>query len=272
MTPKTYGQARRLVELVDEVTESSAQVQNLIGAGDLLKMLAQVNTHSIDRTTFRTFLASAVLKPIDWTPVSRYAVKLLEWQQRFGLGLTAEDIIYALADLPDHAGPHLPTRIKLFLGKGVQHDWEMVTKILKYEVEKLGVPFEVKHFCGSYPWHLSRKKPGNGNKIELSATLLDIGEFWHPQDPVEPREALCYQGSRDWPGLEVAWLLALNPQVFLAMDGKTVPSMWAIGLVHDGGYLYFNAGPQEEAFVTSDWGDYGVSGGKPWASVVAFRE
>jgi hypothetical protein len=261
-TPATLGQGQKFLEFFTQADATREQVQNLLGNGDLLRPMLVADLSRVDRTAFAALLASPV-SSIDWTPVGQYAGKLRDWNERFQLGLTDKQIDTLAAELPDHAGPHQPTGIKLYLSKVLKSDYEVAMKILRYEVEKLGVRF-TEYFAPQRLSCFPGSEPPKSKSPSLGVAMLDIGTFWDPENGVVPREVRRQRSS--WPGLEVVWLLALNPQVFLAMDGKAVPFMWAAGLVVGAGLPYFDRG-RGVAFVGDGWDDdrwYGDS-------VVAFR-
>lgn len=206
-------------------------------------------------------------KSINWTPVSQYADKLRDWNQRFRLGLSEEQISGLV--LPDHAGSHQPTGISLTLGKGLEGNRNVVQQIIEYELSKLGVAFtdyigkndrSVKYYRGS--------EPEKSRKPQLGVALLDIGRFWYPQNGVNVRGVRQQLAGQRLPGLEVDWLMALNAQVFAAIDYETVPGFLAPGLI-----VYSDGVPvfdwySGEAYVGDIW-DHVRRGGR---SVVAFRE
>lgn len=188
---------------------------------------------------------------IDWTPVSQYADKFHGWNQQFGLGLLDEEID-GLASLRDHAGSYQPTTTSRTFDKGLQQDWEVVMQILKHEVEKLGEQFTLRRNASPQSY-FPGSEPVGGNKAGLTTAYLDIGEYWDRQNGLETK-AVREQRSR-WPGLEVAWLLTLSPQVFLAMDGDTVPYMLAAGLtIGSNGLPHFECN-RDGAFVRNNWDD-----------------
>ena len=205
--------------------------------------------------------------PSGLTRVSQYAHKLNGWNDQFDLGLTAEGIAHVMSALPDHDGLLLPTGIKLTLGRGLQHDWEVGMKILAYELDKLGVRF-TEYFDASRLSYFAGSEPEHPDGVELDVALLDLQTFWDPRSGIVPREVRKQLKGQPMPGLEVVWFLALNPQVFLAMDGKTMPYLWAAGLVVDSDSLPYFGRDSDGAFVLDGWD------GLQWHddSVVAFRE
>ena len=248
---------------------STERMQHMLANGDLFEILGD-NAHllsQVDRSAFRVLFAPPP-KSIDWTPVSQYADKLRDWNQRFRLGLSEEQISGLV--LPNHAGPHQPTGISLTLGNGLKGDRKIVQEILKYELSKLGVAFtdyigkndrSVKYHQGS--------EPEKGKKPQLGVALLDLGRFWDPQNGVIVREVRQQLADQRLPGLEVDWLMALNAQVFARIDYETMPGLLAPGLVVDpGGSVPVFDRDSEGAYVLGDRDDY------RWRdySVVAFRE
>ena len=179
----------------------------------------------------------------------------------------AEGIAHVMSALPDHDGLLLPTGIKLTLGRGLQHDWEVGMKILAYELDKLGVRF-TEYFDASRLSYFAGSEPEHPDGVELDVALLDLQTFWDPRSGIVPREVRKQLKGQPMPGLEVVWFLALNPQVFLAMDGKTMPYLWAAGLVVDSDSRPYFGRDSDGAFVLDGW-----DGGR-WRgdSVVAFRE
>lgn len=263
-TPASLKQGQKLLEFFAQAGASREQVQNLLGNGDLLQSMLAADLSRVDRTAFAALLAPPV-PSIDWTPVSQYADKLCDWNERFQLGLASGQIDSLAAELPDHAGPHQPTGITLYLGEVLKPDYEVAMKILRCEVEKLDVRFS-EYFDASRLSCFSGSESPKSKNPSLGVALLDIGTFWDSENGVVPREVRRQRSS--WPGLEVIWLLALNPQVFLAMDGKTIPFMWAAGLVVDSDRLPCFGRRSVGAYVYAYWDV------RRWApgSVVAFRE
>ncbi len=267
MSTPTLPQGQKILSLVPK-DATNDQVQNLIENGDLFRALfTDAGLSNVDRSAFMALLAPPP-KQINWRPVADYGLKLREWSDRFGLGLTDVQIDELVAALPDHAGPRQPTSIGVTSGKGLEFDRKVVQPIIKYELAKIGVTYtdyirqcglSVKYLPGSEPVH-------RGRKPQLAPALLDIGTFWDTQNGVVVREARR-QYNR-WPGLEVDWLMALNPQVLAAIDYKDIPGFIAAGLVVDSDDMpsFYRAG--RKAYVIEGWD------GIRWYghSVVAFRE
>ena len=135
---------------------------------------------------------------------------------------------------------------------------------LEHEVEALGKRFtpyvnaeRVSFFPGS--------EQSGGRK--LTVALLNLATYWDPTDGVVSNEVRKIE--KRLPGLEVAWLLALNPQVYLAIDYETIPGLIAAGLVVDSDYVPFFERGSDGAYVSgARWAISRWSGN----SVVVFRE
>lgn len=266
MSVPTFPHAQKLLSLAPK-DATNVQVQNLIENGDLYHMLfTDADLAKVDRSAFRALLAPPP-KSINWTPVSQYADKLRDWNGRFHLGLTEEQISGLAAQLPDHAGPHQPTGITLTLGEGLKGDRKVIQQIIKYELGKLGVSYrdylEDAHFS-----YYSGSEPIKEREPHLAPALLDIGRFWDPQNGVVVRKVREQLAGQPLPGLEVDWLMALNPQVLIAIDYETVPGFLATGLVVDSVDVPVFHRDDVEAYVYGGWD------GSRWYdfSCVAFRE
>ncbi len=205
-------------------------------------------------------------QPIGWTPVDKYGAKLRDWNQQFKLGFTESQIDELVAKLPTHAGPLQPTSITLTLGKGLQHDWNTAMKIVQYELSQIGGAF-TPYVDGSQLTYYAGCEVASDQR-RLAPALLDLGRFWSKLDGVSVRQVRGQLRGQPLPTTEVAWLLALSPQVYAAMDGKTIPRLWAPGLVVDSECVpYFGRGA-DEAFVDAFWDGHQWRG----SSVAAFRQ
>ncbi len=157
MSAPTFKQARRVVDFFDEVKATNEELQNWLGAGDLQKMMLKADLTRVDRQAFHALLNPPPV-PIKWGSAIDYVTKIRDWNQRFYLGLSDQQIDELFSVLPAHASPLQPTGISLTLGRGLRYDWEVVMKILEYEIEKLNVRFNpyvdalhVSYFPGSMP-------------------------------------------------------------------------------------------------------------------------
>lgn len=240
----------------------SDQMQYLLANSRFFKELARANFSRID---FDAFVASLIptLVPIVWSPVSEYIVKIMKWNQLRGWGLTKTQIDAFAAKLVDHLDLLHPTGMSLWLGHDLYFNWEEVMVCLKLEVEAVGRKFKP-HF-ESNRLSFSPKSEQSG-KRKLTVALLDLETYWKPTEDVRSIGDIREIEKR-LPGLEVAWLLALNPEVYLAIDYETVPGLLAAGLVVNSNLVpvfgHDSSGPDVRYDV-----DYGWS----FCSVVRFRK
>lgn len=260
-TPASVHQASKFVR--DALGDpNSDRMQILLANSSLFKELAQADFSRIDRAAFTASLTPAHA-PIAWRPVSEYAAKISEWNRLRGWGLTKAQITTFARTLVDHLDPLHPTGISLWLGRDLQYNWEEVMACLKHEVTAVGEKFtsdvgaeRVSFFPGS--------EQTGGRK--LTVALLDLQTYWNPTDSVVPSEVRKIE--KRLPGLEVAWLLALNPQVYLAIDYETIPGLIAAGLVVGFGYVPGFRRDSGAAYVCGGLADGRWDG----RTVVVFRE
>jgi hypothetical protein len=259
-TPVSVPQINKLLELLGN--PSGEKFQYLLANGDLLKPMVDADLSKVDRSAFGAVL-TPTSTPITWRSVSEYASKIAEWNKLRGWCLTKTQITAFAKTLVDHLDPLHPTGISLWLGRDLPYNWEEVMACLKLEVEALGESFtpcvgaeRVSFFPGS--------EQTGGRK--LTVALLDLATYWNPTDGVVPNEVRKIE--KRLPGLEVAWLLALNPEVYVAIDYETIPGLIAAGLVVGSDFVPHFELCSDEAYVLGSWAGYG------WLvySVVAFRE
>jgi hypothetical protein len=259
-TPASLDQGKKLLDLVQKCT--TEQLQNILTNGDLVKLMFDAPLKDVDRTAFSALLTPP-RAPIAWRPVYQYAFKIIEWNKLRGWGLTTTQITTFAKTIVDHLDPLHPTGISLWLGRDLPYNWEEVMACLKLEVEALGENFtpyvgaeRVSFFPGS--------KQTGGRK--LTVALLDLATYWNPTDGVVPNEVRKIE--KRLPGLEVAWLLALNPEVYVASGYETIPGLIAAGLVVGSDRVPGFAHGSVQAYVDGYWA------GSRWRerSVVAFRE
>lgn len=266
MTTPTLAQGQKLLLFLSHVNATREQVQSLLANGDLLKEL--LNAPDLSKVSREKFQALMAPPPqvIDWTPVHQYADKLREWSEQKQLEFSLLDEHIANLVVPDHAGPYQPTSIVLEYGIGFAFNLRVVREVLAYELHKLGVPFT--DTIGQQAGRFLDSKPEQRRSPQLNAALLDIGRFWDFQNGVSVREVRERLAGQPLPGLEVYWLMALNAQVFAAIDRTTVPALLVPGLVVGSGEVpVFDRGLGE---VCVDSCKDGVRWGV--GSVVAFRE
>lgn len=260
-TPVSQKQATKFV--VDALGDPSGErMQYLLANSALFKELAQADFSKIDRAAFTASLTPTPA-PIAWRPVSEYADKINEWNELRGWGFTKTQITTFAKNLVDHLDPLHPTGISLWLGGDLSFNWEEVMACLRMEVEALGEKF-IPYVDGERVSFFPGSEQTSGRK--LTVALLDLQTYWNPTDGVVPNEVRKIE--KRLPGLEVAWLLALNPKVYVSIDYDTIPGFIAAGLVVDSDSVPFFGHDSDEAFVFGSWS------GRRWyvSSVVRFRE
>lgn len=260
----SLDQGKQLLGLFQQATVG--EIQNFLSNEDLVEAMITADLSKVDRSAFAALLAPAP-KSINWTPVSEYAEKIAARSKLRGWGLTMAQIDTFAATLKDHAGPLLPTGISLWLGRDLQYNWDEAIAWLNDEVTARNEKFQPYFYASQLSFY-----PGSGQsgKRKLTAVGLDIDTFWDRTNGLNLKETRPHRAT--WPGLEVAWLLALNPQACLEIDRKTIPAFCAPGLVVDSGSVpcfdYDAPSFPDGAFVFGSWG----IGRKNNASLVSFRE
>jgi hypothetical protein len=144
-----------------------------------------------------------------------------------------------------------PIGVDIRLGKGLPNDWEQAENWLKDEIEKLGHKLSV-YFKPNDLSFLPRSKRKLG--LGFSVVKLDFETFRNPLGGLSSKEVLSNRPIR--PGLEIAYFLALNPQIFTKMDGTEIPYLQAPGLVVYGtGMPLFYHDDDEHFYIMPSWHD-----------------
>lgn len=231
----TFPQICSFLEYLKKQNISVERFQNFYEAGDLIvQMLNCLDLSRVDRTAFTALLIPKFSIP--WTPVIEYADRIMRRSKLRGWGFIQADADKLAAKLLNHAGDLYPTSVSLWLGKDLKFNYPEILLWIKDEVEALGYKFteyfdvdRVSFFSGS---EISGKR-------SLEPCYLDIETFWDKVNGIVAKDTR--PNRKKWPSLEVLVLLALNPQVYIMMNGETVPYMLSAGLVVDFAFLpYFN--------------------------------
>lgn len=267
-TPATLDQGKKLLELISEYPQG--RIRDLLDNSYLFKALLNCpDLSKVDKKAFSAFLAATQPKPqlsILLTPVSEYVDRIMARSELRGWGFTQTDAKELAAKLHDHYGPLTPTGVSIWLGNNLEFNWTEMIAWIKDEVEDVGFTFE-ERFSPDYQLSFYPGSEQSGNR-KLGVVDLDLSTFWDPTDGVVSKYVRLKRPESKWPGLEVPLFLALNPQVYVAMDGKTIPYMLAAGLVvYDDSLPGFNR-HDRMVYVGGDWDS------NHWrnTSVVAFRE
>jgi len=265
-TPASFNQYVKLHDVLNH--PSSESFQNFLANGDLLLQMACVDLSKVDRSAFEAALTPMpALIPwiplIPWTPVDEYVDRIMARSQLRGWGFTSADADELSAKLHNHDGLLTPTGAKLWLGKNLGYNWNEIMSWINEEVRKLGFTFQARFHASGLSFYPGSEVTG---KRRLDVVDLDLATFLNPTNGVVPKDVRSARPK--WPGLEVATLLALNPQICIAMNSKTIPYMLAAGLVVGSDYLprFYRIG--REVYVDNYSNDTLWTG----TSVVAFRE
>lgn len=227
----TFPQIMSFLDLIKSQNLSPEQFQKSLENGDLFKQM--LNCPDLSKISKDAFAEILVPKPeltLPWTPAKELVDRIMKRSQKRHWGFTTADADKLARTMHDHFGDLYPTSIKLWLGKTLKFNWSELILWIKDEVEALGYEFNkylevslLAFFPGS---EMSGKK-------SLDVVDLDLQTFWNHKDGIIAIDER--PKCKKWPGLEVATLLALNPQIHIMMDGETVPYMLSAGLVVDSG-------------------------------------
>jgi hypothetical protein len=203
--------------------------------------------------------------PISWCSVGGYADKIAGWNELRRWGFTESQVANLATELAGYG--HLdslhPTGVAVWLGHSLAYNWNEAMAVLRMEIEPLGEKFEP--YTGAERISFFRGSEHSGD-ARLTVALLDLATHWVSGESVVPSEVR--QQEEKLPGLEIAWLLALNPEVYRLIDYSTVPGLVAGGLVVDAAGVPNFGRDTDEVYVGSGWSSDGLLG----TSVARFRE
>lgn len=188
---------------------------------------------------------------IPWTPVDEYVNRIAQRNQSRKWGLSTRQLDQFASALTDHGGPLLPTGVNITLGRGFTYNWQEAMSWLADSVKEYGNHVFTENISVTQLSYRFGSEPAS-NERRVMPVLLDFQTYWEPEMGIVAREVLS---DRDrWPGLEIAWLFALSPQVLAQIDSETIPWPIAPGLVADFAHpvLFYNM--DGELMVTS--GEY----------------
>lgn len=199
---------------------------------------------------------------IPWSPVCTYVQKLKARSDLRGWGLTDERLLNLALTLQDHAGPLQPEGISLTLGKGLKYDLAEAEAWAKDNFAELGVSFTVRKSRYSMKLYGGAELP---TAPTVAPAHLDLEKFWDKKDGISVD--WVREQDADLPTTEPYWLLCLNPEAWLAIDGKTMPVLRSPGVMVGDDYVLSFIRDGGEACVNYNWSDY------QWANaaIAAFR-
>lgn len=215
--------------------ETKQFLQNLGTGGLTLESLRGVNQQP-DLARAMVAALSPAQPSIDWSPLigspDSYFERLVRWNQLRGWDIGNTRLDELAAELQNTLWGHsdlYPLSLDLWLGRDLAYNWTEVMWCLGEGVRALGYDWEEGFDVSQLSFYDSGTSPRRHKTAR--PTGLDLSRYWDRKNGLVPIEVQGQQTS--WPGLSVAWLLALNPQVAVVMDGETVPYLFAPGLVVD---------------------------------------
>lgn len=210
----------------------------------------------------RSVVAADVL-----TPADVYPDLIAARNDERGWGLTDKQIDAFAKEV--RAKPHIdvlyPTAVTLRLGKGRQHDWYESLLWIQEWLASENKPFEQSGSCVSVQY-LGGQELG-GKSPELSVALLDLVTYqnWR-KFGATPAKARDHRQL--WPGMEIPWFLALNPEYYKKLGQTNWPYLWAPGLVARSNLMPVFGSNTNGVFVRSESPVYAWGG----RTMPAFRE
>lgn len=160
-----------------------------------------------------------------WNPVSTYADVIFARSELRGWGLDQEYIESALAGIRDHQDVLHPSATKLFLGKGAAYDWAEANIWLADTLvdidygryfDDCSMVCNAKH--ENWFQYARNSGPVDESVPELAPSYLDMDSF-HLQQEVawndRPMMMRLIDRRDAWPGTDLVWLFALNPEMFV---------------------------------------------------------
>ena len=261
----SIGQSARLLKVLSGVTEE--QASNVLNREDLLLALCTAGDLSkVDLGAFRAVLVPPK-PPFPLTAVSDYYDRIVARAELRGWKLPKEqlDTLKAQLENLDHASDFQPVSIEMWLGGDLAFNRAEAIAWLKDEVEAKGLEFVDYTGEGRTSFYPGSEQSGEPS---ISACGLDIQLFWNRTEGVVPKDIREAKPTTRWPGLAVFWFLALNPDVYLAIDYENIPGLLAPGSVVDSDYLPYFSRNGRKAWVKYSWAD------SRWFSYsfVVFRE
>lgn len=260
----TLKQGKHLLDLFDQA--SVDEVQNLIGNGDLLKLMLRANLSKVDRKAFINLLFPPVQIPSGLlTPVDRLVERFMTRSELRKWGFTDKDASTLATRLEghDHVSPLLPISIGAWLGRDIRYNWNEALAWVLDTAHGLGL--KPQNYIGSAALDFYPGSEIHGRR-KLSVIGLDFQTFRDSRNGAVPSTFLL-QRER-WPSLEVPFFLGLNPNYMQAMDGGDTPFLMSLGLVIESDGVPRFSRKERKFYADYDW----AVGRWRLSAIVAFRE
>jgi hypothetical protein len=217
----------------------------------------------------------------DWTPVDKYPGLIMERSEQRGWGFTQDDFHKLAIELNgnDHAGLFMPTGIDIWLGNDLIFNWKEAINWLKDSLRGIGYELQL-YVKDNRIFFLSGSEKSGEKKLKM--VNLDFAKFQAKKFKEGLTSSDVVSKKLIWPGLEVVWLLALNPHICLEIGEEKFPGLLLPGLVT---YEYSFPGDQlcipffginkrdypakKEIYIDRIWNQGWLD---PWMSIAAFKE
>lgn len=257
---------RRMFEFLEIADLSNKQFTHFLESAHYRQLIYNCSDlKKIDVPQLKALLENEPTK-IEWTPVRQYAEKILKRSDERGWGFTKSDVMDFDSKLSIHSNSLRPIGVDIWLGKDLEINWSEAISWLSDEVSALSYDLQIYFKPSQVSFMPNCEKKGRKSLNEVG---LDLATFWDPICGISPFK--IKKTKPIWPGLEIVWLLALNPQVFINMDGLNIPYLIVPGLSIDSVCLpcFYNDSNVHKVHAFCDWND-----GRQWksASMVTFDE
>ncbi len=267
MTKASLAQGKQLLELFAGATTD--EVQRLIAAGDLLKLMMQVDLSRIDREAFAALLISPP-PALFCTPqevLGRFLIYQGENDWPFGL-----DILSQLREtMPTNHVSDLNKVLALDVWLGdLPTTFEALAGWIEYEQRQAGNGFwrwgelrsDAKYLC-----LLDPKRYGKLPSVKW--VELDMLANWDKRNGTQPRDVRDPKTSA---GRQVMTAFAIHPAYPPAIDYETIPGAWMAGLQANipGSEAWALVpilrwyGHDRKVYLRADWDDYRYRGTTPF--------
>jgi len=248
----TKAKELRVYDFLKKLELSDVQSKNLNRNPHLESLLS--NCSNLSQFNSERFKALLNEEPVEipWTSTDQYIERIMKRNDKRNWGLTMYNVKCFMLYLKKHRSSLNPTGVNIWLGKGLVYNWTEAMFWLKDELEALNHDFKISFDTSRIKFRSNFKRRSD---CGLFAVKLDVGTYWNPVNGIAPWDILRSSSIKVWPDLSIPFTLALNPQVFTKMDGKTIPYMWAPGLVIDSNNLpvFYRDEPKSTAHVIYDY-------------------
>lgn len=215
---KTYGQARRLLELIDEIAPTSAMLQRLLEAGDVLQAIAECkDLNAVDRVeVIRLFHELSEPSWVDFETQLRL-VQDRAIERRWLLSGLQKGLLVTEHLIGDHPQltDSLVQSLDIWAGADMEYNWEEMTSWLAESLATVGMELQA---CIKVE-DLRLRGPGSDYPKNPLATVLKHAFIDLDQIAV-PRNAFLQELGKYRPRLDLLVLLAMNPSMCKLMGTR----------------------------------------------------